>query len=106
MNVRVAMMLLPGIAFWAHLFLWFMGWSIPSDSSENWWPVLIQIGIFFLCAIFFLIGVTIAVRTMIGKRPSGHWWVVALVNSTPVLGFLLLRIVGLIYGPGDGNIVL
>src|SRR5687767_13161976 len=79
--------LLPGIGFWAHLVLWFMDWSVPkpAGSGENWFPMMIQLGLFCLSAAAGSLFLTIAVIQTIRRHTSWHWWLTAVVNLAPAV---------------------
>lgn len=86
---RFWLILLPGIGFWVHLCLWILDWSVPSTSSENYWPMLIQIGLMALCVAFALYCLVAAAIKTLKKRTSWHLWLALLVNAAPAVFFYL-----------------
>jgi hypothetical protein len=86
--------LLPGVGFWVHLVLWVMDWSVPKHdgSGENWLPVLIQLGLFWLSAAAGGVLLLIAIIQTIRKQTSWYWWLAAIFDLGPAIIFFLVYI--------------
>jgi hypothetical protein len=89
-SIGPLLMMLPGIMFWLHLVAWILVWPVVWGPGENWWPVLIQYGLFVLSLVFFLISLVVAIVARKRNHNSGTWWLAALIDLTPAL--LLLAV--------------
>jgi hypothetical protein len=73
----------PGTAFWIHLFLWTRIWD--QGHGENWWPVLIQLGLGCLSLMFLLFCLVSAIVQLVNKQRSFDWWIASLVDVSPLM---------------------
>jgi hypothetical protein len=83
-----AVLSIPGILFWVHLGLWSWGW-IDQGRAENWWPVMLQYGLFFFSCLGFGATLVVAGGYKIASRKSGHLWIPAILNVSPPAIFYL-----------------
>lgn len=92
LKTRSLLFALPGLAFWVHLPVWQWVWPLLWGPGENWWPVIIQFGLFGISVIA---SIVCGAAAFVSKRSgeSGRDWVIsALINFSPMILILLFRV--------------
>ncbi len=90
---------LPGLAFWLHLPIWQWVWPLYWGPGENWWPVIIQFGLFGLSVVA---SIVCGAAAFVAKRrgdSSRNWAITAVINFSPMILVLLFRIAA-VFVPG------
>jgi hypothetical protein len=88
----ILLLSLPGIGFWLHIPIWIWLWPAVWGPGENWWPVLIQFGLFFLSIGISAVSSVVAYKKTRQSPENLGWWIPPAVNASPVLLLVLGRL--------------
>ena len=78
-------MALPALAFWVSLLVW----ANDHRPGENYLPMLLTLGLLVLSTMSFLIFVVMGLVMKIKQKDGFDWFIAALINLTPALGWLV-----------------